>query len=144
MSSNTTCLDFDPATPSAVLLPFTELLPYLDRTLKALSLHPAARNDFITYWLPLLSKQPFVALRFVPQAAYERAAEMVVDPAPDVVTRVMMLFRGVPAAEADSPPWSAARDRVGKVEWATVVGIKPEAADKGHFRVLEWGAIEVS
>ena len=134
-------LSLTPDTPTAVLLPFKQLLPYLDSVLKELMLHTAARNDFITYWLPLLSKEPFVALRFVPQLAYERAAELVVQPAPDVVTRVMMLFRGVSAAEVNM--WSAARDRVGDVNWATVVGVKPEAADETRFRVLEWGAIEV-
>ncbi|TBU33443.1 hypothetical protein BD311DRAFT_712541 [Dichomitus squalens] len=140
---------FDPAhpslspdTPTVVLLPFQQLLPYLDGVLKELMLHTAARNDFITYWLPLLSKEPYVALRFVPQPAYERAAELVIQPAPDVITRVMMLFRGVPAIEADM--WSAARDRVGEVRWATVIGVKPEATDESLFRVLEWGAIEVS
>ncbi|KAI1796964.1 hypothetical protein LXA43DRAFT_496371 [Ganoderma leucocontextum] len=131
----------DPCSPTAVLLPFDELLPYLDGVLKALTLHTAARNDFITYWLPLLAKQPFVALRFLPQPVYERAAGLVVRPAPDVITRVMMLFRGVPAADADV--WSAARNRVGQVDWAAVVGVEPEAADERRFRVLEWGAIEV-
>ncbi|KAI1797047.1 hypothetical protein LXA43DRAFT_500372 [Ganoderma leucocontextum] len=48
-----------PDTPTAVLLPFA---PYLDRVLK--------RNDFISYWLPALSKKPYVALRFLPQRAY--------------------------------------------------------------------------
>ena len=59
----------------------------------------AARNDFITYWLPALSKKPYVALRFLPQAVYERAAELRVEPKPDVVTRAMMLFRGVGEGE---------------------------------------------
>ena len=133
----------DPSSPTAVLLPFAALLPYLDGALKQLTLHTAARNDFITYWLPLLSKQPFVALRFLPQPVYERAAELVVRPAPDVVTRVMMLFRGVPAADAESEEWFAARSRVREVDWANVVGVKPEAVDESRFRVLEWGAIEV-
>nr|VWP00154.1 Calcium-transporting ATPase (EC [Ganoderma boninense] len=133
----------DPSSPTAVLLPFAALLPYLDGALQRLTLHTAARTDFVTYWLPLLAKQPFVALRFLPQPVYERAAELVVHPAPDVVTRVMMLFRGVPAAAAESDVWAAARRRVGEVDWASVVGVKPEATDKGRFRVLEWGAMEV-
>ena len=33
--------------------------------------------------------------RFVAQASYERAAQMRVSPAPDVLTRIFMLFRGV-------------------------------------------------
>ena len=141
---------FDPAypvldcdTPTAVLLPFAELLSYLDATLKRLSLDTVARNDFITYWLPELSKEPFVALRFLPQPAYERTASLEVTPKPDVVTRVFMLFRGVSAEDADHSMWSAARARVGEVDWAKVVGVEPGAGDESRFRVLEWGAMEV-
>ncbi len=139
---------FDPAfptlaphSPTAVLLSFNDLLPYLDETLKSLTLHTSARNDFITYWLPKLSKQPYVALRFLPQAVYERAAQLEVTPAPDVVTRVFMLFRGVAAEDVDE--WLAARERVGRVDWVEVVGVAPSALDLTRFRVLEWGAMEV-
>ena len=141
---------FDPAypvlnydTPTAVLLPFSEFLPYLDATLKSLSLHTAARNDFITYWLPKLAKKPFVALRFLPQAAYERAAVLQVTPKPDVVTRVFMLFRGISSKDAEEQIWSAARARVGEVDWVEVVGVEAGALDESRFRVLEWGAMEV-
>ena len=141
---------FDPAypvldcdTPTTVLLPFAELLPYLDKALKSLSLRTPARNDFITYWLPKLAKKSFVALRFLPQAAYQRAATLEVQPAPDVVTRVFMLFRGVSAEDAEGPTWSAARARVGEVDWVNVVGVESGAWDESRFRVLEWGAMEV-
>ena len=131
----------EPHTPTSVMLPFAMLLPYLDQALKALTLHTSARNDFITYWLPALSKSPYVALRFLPQQAYERAAELQVEPKPDVVTRVFMLFRGVDAEAAEM--WTAARERVGSVDWRSVVGVRPEASDETRFRVLEWGAMEV-
>ena len=127
-----------PETPTTVLLPFSDLLPYLDGALKALTLHTSARNDFITYWLPKLSKRPYVALRFLPQPAYERAAPLDVSPAPDVVTRVFMLFRGI--AEEDVGEWKDARARV---DWVDVVGVSPAAQDRSLFRVLEWGAMEV-
>ncbi len=140
--------DFDPANPSleshsptSVLLPFAELLPYLDKVLKGLALHTAARNDFITYWLPALSKQSFVALRFLSSAAYERAAELRVEPAPCVTTRVFMLFRGVRAEEVRN--WEAASTRLGQIDWCDVVGVRDEAWDVSQFRVLEWGGMEV-
>lgn len=47
------------------------------------------------YWLSTLLKHKCIALQFVSQASYEKAARMRVSPAPDVVTRVFMLFRGV-------------------------------------------------
>ncbi|KAH9944995.1 ubiquitin-domain-containing protein [Epithele typhae] len=133
----------DPTSPTAVCLPTAELLPYLDAALKRLTLHVAARTDFITYWLPRLSRAPFVALRFVAQAAYARAAELHVAPAPDVVTRVFVLFRGVREDEAEA--WAAARERAadGSVDWVEVVGVQAAATDPAAFRVLEWGAMEV-
>ena len=64
-------------------------------------------------------------------------------PAPDVVTRVFMLFRGV--AECDVGDWKEARARAKDedVDWVELVGVRPEAEDIGLFRVLEWGAMEV-
>ena len=114
---------FDPAypvldcdNPTVVLLSLAELLPFLDGTLKKLSLHTAARDHFITCWLPKLAKKPFVALRFLPQTMYERAATLEVRPAPEVLTRVLMLFRGVSTGDAGQPSWSAAGVCVGEVD----------------------------
>ncbi|KAI0707094.1 hypothetical protein C8Q76DRAFT_800454 [Earliella scabrosa] len=139
---------FDPAFPhlephslTTVILPFSQLVPYLDCVLKDLTLHTSARNDFITYWLPALSKESYVALRFLPQVAYERAAELEVVPTPDVVTRVFMLFRGIDEGQIEA--WADARARAGSVDWKSVVGVKSEACDESLFRVLEWGAMEV-
>ncbi|KAH9043047.1 hypothetical protein EDB85DRAFT_1856101 [Lactarius pseudohatsudake] len=141
---------FDPAHPSvkpgdSVLLPTSKVPGYLDVVLKALALHTEARTSFITYWLPDMLKYEYVALRFVAQEAYERAAPMHIAPAPDVVTRVFMLFRGVPVS--DLGLWEAASARAGADgarSWADVVGVDAaRAADSGLFRVLEWGGMEV-
>ncbi|KAI1797049.1 hypothetical protein LXA43DRAFT_500524 [Ganoderma leucocontextum] len=130
-----------PDTPTAVLLPFADLLSYLVRVLKTLALHTTARNDFIAYWLPALSKHPYVALCFLPQRAVERAAELEAVPAPDAVTRVMMFFRGISASEVGM--WTAARERVSEVDWASIVGVSAGAFDTTGFRVLEWEGMEV-
>ncbi|KAH9175577.1 hypothetical protein EDB89DRAFT_1847434 [Lactarius sanguifluus] len=141
---------FDPAHPSvkpgdSVLLPTSKVPAYLDVVLKALALHTEARTSFITYWLPDMLKHEYVALRFVAQEAYERAAPMHIAPAPDVVTRVFMLFSGVPVSNLGL--WEAASARAGADGarfWADVVGADAaRAADSGLFRVLEWGGMEV-
>ncbi|KAH8986043.1 hypothetical protein EDB86DRAFT_3105465 [Lactarius hatsudake] len=143
-------LTFDPARPSvkpgdSVLLPTSKVPGYLDVALKALALHTEARTSFITYWLPDMLKHEYVALRFVAQDAYEQAAPMRIAPAPDVVTRVFMLFRGVSVGELGL--WEAASARAhadGARLWADVVGVDAaRAADSGLFRVLEWGGMEV-
>ncbi|KAH9060144.1 hypothetical protein EDB87DRAFT_1790311 [Lactarius vividus] len=142
---------FDPARPSvnpgdSVLLPTSKVPGYLDVALKALALHTEARTSFITYWLPDMLKHEYIALRFVAQHAYEQAAPMRIVPAPDVVTRVFMLFRGV--SMSDLGLWEAASARAVDADvarsWAGVVGVDAvRAADSGLFRVLEWGGMEV-
>ena len=98
------------------------------------------------YWLPDLLKHEYVALRFLSQASYEQAAQMRVSPAPDVVTRVFMLFRGVAADDLELWEQAAARASAedGTTFWTRVVGVDmARASDRGLFRVLEWGGMEV-
>ena len=96
------------------------------------------------YWLPFFLQHEHVALRFLPQRGYEQAAKLDVTPAPDVVTRVFMLFRGV--CEDEVNEWKAAgNDEIFKPEeWKDLVGVDvARARDEGLFRVLEWGGMEV-
>ena len=71
---------------------------------------------------------------------------MRVSPAPDVVTRVFMLFRGVAADDLELWEQAAARAIVedGATFWTQIVGVDSvRASDPGLFRVLEWGGMEV-
>ncbi|KAK0219256.1 hypothetical protein IW262DRAFT_1448992 [Armillaria fumosa] len=140
---------FDPSmaeltNSNSVVLPSLKTALYLDKALSALGLHVEARTSFITYWLPSILKHDFVALRFLPQASYEHAAPLDVEPKPDVVTRVFMLFKRVCEDELDE--WEGALSRASKsVEvWKGVVGAEYDMAkDEALFRVLEWGGMEV-
>jgi len=139
-----------------------KITPYLDKALLGLGLHTEARTSFITYvllrlflmwlfshlviryWLPAFLKHQNIALRFVPQAAYHRAAPLDVSPAPDVITRIFMIFRGVKDDELDE--WTRARESVDKDVsfWQDVVGVDVQKAlNTNLFRVLEWGGMEV-
>ncbi|KAG2067779.1 hypothetical protein BDR04DRAFT_1120251 [Suillus decipiens] len=89
---------------NSVIIPTDKATVYLDKSLKVLGLHTEARTSFISYWLPYILKHEYIALRFVPQSAYERAASLNIFPQPDVVTRVFMLFRGV--SEEHLANWS--------------------------------------
>ncbi|KAG1844198.1 hypothetical protein DFJ58DRAFT_907284 [Suillus subalutaceus] len=128
----------------SVVIPVDKVTVYLDKSLKALGLHTEARTSFITYWLPDILKHEYIALRFVPQAAYERAASLNISPQPDVVTRVFMLFRGIPKEHLEN--WSNAQMQAEKdvAWWVDVVGVDlARAGDMALFRVLEWGGMEV-
>lgn len=69
---------------------------------------------------------------------------MAISPAPDITTRVFMLFQGV--NEADLEGWGPAEVRASKNTdiWRDIVGVDVERAmDVSLFRVLEWGGMEV-
>ena len=96
------------------------------------------------YWLPSILKYEFVILHFVEQAAYERAAPLEVTPAPDVVTRVFMLFRDV--GKEDVGRWAKALTRADEPasRWRDVAGVQLEKTlDASLFRVIEWRGMEV-
>ncbi|KAF6747244.1 hypothetical protein DFP72DRAFT_920337 [Ephemerocybe angulata] len=123
---------------NSVVLEVAKMTPYLDSSLKALGLHVEVRTSFITYWLPSLLKHKHIALRFLPQSAYERAAPLTVEPTPsDVVARIFMLFKGI--EETELGMWSDACERsaVDVSRWAGRMN------DAGLFRVIEWGGREV-
>jgi len=116
---------FNPGRPSldrsnAALLPFASFLSHLDKALTALSLHISARTDFITYWLPsfvrIHERGQQIAFRFLEQAAYEQAARLAIEPKPDVVTRVFLLFKGV--KEEDSQEDGKSKRSIGSRRWA--------------------------
>ncbi|KAK0238179.1 hypothetical protein EDD85DRAFT_1005714 [Armillaria nabsnona] len=130
---------------NSIVLPVSTITPYLDKALASLGLHVEARTSFITYWLPTILKHTYIALRFVPQNEYETAAVLHIEPSPDVVTRIFMLFKGI--SEDRLGEWSGAISRSqDKVEWwRDVVGLvsKERQSDEKLFRVLEWGGMEV-
>ncbi|KIK40126.1 hypothetical protein CY34DRAFT_807491 [Suillus luteus UH-Slu-Lm8-n1] len=128
----------------SVVIPVGKVAVYLDKSLKALGLHTKARTSFITYWLPSILKHEYIALRFVSQAAYERAASLSISPQPDIVTRVFMLFKGIRKEHLGD--WANAQMQAERdaVWWADVVGVNTvRAGDATLLRVLEWGGTEV-
>jgi hypothetical protein len=55
---------------------------------------------FVRLWLPdLLSHEYYVAIYFLAQASYERAAKMHVSPAPDIDTRDFLLLLSVTSGD---------------------------------------------
>ncbi|KAG8976286.1 hypothetical protein FRC05_004202 [Tulasnella sp. 425] len=125
----------------SVVMSAQEVPPYLEKTLLALGFHTEARTSFITYWLPSFLKHEHLALRFLPQVDFEASAPLDISPKPDVVTRVFMLFEGIPTDRLAD--WEEARER--SLEdvnfWKDVVGVEDSRqSDESLFRVLEWGA----
>jgi len=110
----------------------------------ALPAHVLIHSPYFRYWLPSFLKHKYVAFRFINQAAYECAAPLEITPKPDVVTRVFMLFCGIPASNIEE--WSLALQRSTESvqRWQKIVGLDMnKISDKSLFRVLEWGGMEV-
>ena len=156
--------EFNPASAivdpdNSILLSIEQVPKYLDDALLSLGLHTEARTSFITlvallhellfylisliggfrYWLPSLLKHAHVALRFLPQREYEAAAPMEVSPPPTLVTRVFMLFKGIP--EDSCGDWLGNH----VFDWADIVGVRDAntVCNGDGLRVLEWGGMEV-
>ncbi|KAK0464052.1 hypothetical protein IW261DRAFT_1524782 [Armillaria novae-zelandiae] len=128
---------------NSVVLPTSKTALYLDKVLTALGLHVEARTSFITYWLPSILKHDFIALRFLPQASYEHAAPLDVEPKPDLVVRVFMLFKRVCVDELDEWEGSLSRASENIEFWKGIVGVDCDGLkDEALFRVLEWGGME--
>ncbi|KAG8823570.1 hypothetical protein FRC18_010710 [Serendipita sp. 400] len=134
---------------NAVIFPVTHVPTYMNETLLVLGLHTEARTSFITYWLPDMLKHPNIAIRFVPQIAYEKAAPLNIQPRPTITTRVFMLWCGVSTNDAgENGPWAEAMLRGKTMEitkWREIVGTTGAMLkDEGDgLRVLEWGGMEV-
>ena len=149
---------------NSVVLEVAKMTPYLDGALKALGLHTEARTSFITYvhrpvccclptiltqrsryWLPSFLKHQYVALRFLPQAAYEKAAPLEISPPSDVTVRIFMLFKGLKEDEVQQTWGAAVSAAQGNVNfWRSVVGVDDGSLTDGSlFRVVEWGGMEV-
>lgn len=128
---------------NSVLLSFENVLPYLERVLRSLSMTDTAATDFMQYWIPnfvrIAEKGQKIALRFVSQDEMDKHVSLDISPAPDVVNRVFMLFRGV--SDTEAPAWSTSK-RIAEHEWLDIAGVNSLAFDNSKYRVLEWGGCE--
>ncbi|KAF5490131.1 Ubiquitin-60S ribosomal protein L40 [Colletotrichum fructicola] len=105
--------------PTALILSFDDFLPYLEKVLQTLTLTPAMRTEFIVYWLPKFMKirdrGQDIAFDFVPQSDFQKVAHLEIEPRPDTVARVFLIFRGAfkqthgqkTLAELEAIDWSA-------------------------------------
>ncbi|KAK0203777.1 hypothetical protein DFS33DRAFT_1374188 [Desarmillaria ectypa] len=106
LAGNFSPISCDLNNDNSVVLPVSTSTPYLDKVSASIGLHIEVRTSFITYWLPSILKHTHVALRFVPQHEYETAAPLRIEPLPDAVTRIVMLFKSI--SEDQLGEWSGA------------------------------------
>ncbi|CAM9222621.1 unnamed protein product [Ectocarpus sp. 12 AP-2014] len=102
---------------------------FLDGALERLGLNMRERCDMVTYWLPQLESSPFNVIYFVDVNRYEKAARLTIAPAPDVMIRIFMAFRGTDAYDAE-------------LDTAKMEDLRAPAR-KG-FVAVEWGGLNLN
>ena len=95
---------------------------FLEEKLAELGLTDKEANEFIIYWLPRMEHNAYNLISFQTDA-YEAAAKLTVEPAPDSMLRVFMTWKSVPAKVDVEPQTIAPFVREG-------------------FTVVEWGGME--
>lgn len=96
---------------------------FLEEYLEAAGLNDREIDDFISYWLPRLQASPYNLISF-PCEYYSEWAKLNVDPAPDTLIRVYMVFAPL-EAPVDIPEDMA-------LEF-------PDRPERNGFTVVEWG-----
>lgn len=96
----------------------SEAEAFLRKWLPHMGLTPREYNDFITYWVPELARNPYNLITFSTEQ-YEALAPLTVTPAPDSVLRVHMVFKAIerPVDIPAQVPPSFERSGFAVVEW---------------------------
>jgi len=95
---------------------------FLEEKLAYLGLTSKEYNEFIVYWAPRMSENPYNLITFV-QTDYTDAAKLSVTPEPDSMLRVFMAYQPleeyIEVPEQKLTPWS--REGFAVVEWGGTV-----------------------
>lgn len=96
---------------------------FLEDALAKLGLNRREANEFIVYWLPLMEKNPYNIITFQTDA-YTNAAQLQIDPTPDTLIRVFMVWKATDTL-VDLPPQELT------------------ALERKGFTAVEWGGSEL-
>ena len=97
---------------------------FLEEALAKLGLNRAEANEFIVYWLPLMERNPYNIISFQTEA-YTDSARLQIEPKPDTLIRVFMVWKAVDSFTELPKQELTAPNRTG-------------------FTVLEWGGTELN
>lgn len=101
---------------------------FLENTLDAFSLTSTERTDFITYWAPRMEKHAYLHVSFyLDQNCTDLIGNLTVQPVPEEMRRVYMVFYPVSAEQVNS---------TGEYRY-------PETLNRQGLTVVEWGGSEI-
>lgn len=96
---------------------------FLQKKLEYMGLTSKEYNDFIVYWAPKMSENPYNFITFQDKA-YTEAAKLTITPKPDSILRVFMVYQPL-EADVDVPEQKL-------IQW-----------DRKGFSVVEWGGTQI-
>ena len=96
-------------------------LEFLEETLAQLGLNRKEANEFIIYWLPKLESNPYNLIHFS-TSEYKEIAELNIQPKPDTLIRVMMIYKPL------NKPISINKQDISSIK-----------KERKGFTVVEWG-----
>lgn len=98
---------------------------FLEEKLELLGLNYKESEEFITYWLPKLEKNPFNYVYFMTTEEIEKDMPIEVSVKPDTTIRIRMIFQGLDQYEAIQEQ------------------ILEPAPTRSGFTLVEWGGSEI-
>jgi hypothetical protein len=102
------------------------IINFLEKTLTDLALNEKEKTDFITFWGPRMSSHEFVFVQFLIDEEYDRIATLKIDPKPDNLRRIYLVFSEI--SDANSIHFERQ---------------KFYSFKRSGFTVLEWGGSEL-
>jgi hypothetical protein len=106
-----------------------ELVSFLEKSLTEMGMNTKEVQDFITFWVPKMQENTWNYIHFLVNADYDRVSTLTVNPKPDNVLRVYMV-------------WSPYADVRSEMPHPLPQEFKP--VKRNGFTVVEWGGSEVN
>lgn len=101
-----------------------DIVPFLEEKLSILGLNNIEAEEFIIYWLPILSKNEYNYIRFATEEEINKNMPLNIEPNPETIIRVLMIYKGLE-------------------EKVDVVEQKLTTPQRNGFVAVEWGATEI-
>lgn len=111
-------LNYSPLFNEGFLVSRKETVTFLEEKLKTLGLNDRERGDFITFWAPRLIENEFNLIKFDTKE-YSSKVSLNIDPQPDSVIRIFMVYKGANGNESIKEQKLKTVERKGfvAVEW---------------------------
>ncbi len=101
-----------------------DTVEFLQEKLGEIGLTPKEYNEFIVYWMPKMKDYAFNLIHFATKEEYDKRIPLIVDPKPDSMLRVFMVYKKIDAPVEVIPQEFSHFEREG-------------------FSVVEWGGTEI-